>query len=68
MQNAWGEEEYRFFVGMPKGKGPLGRPSHRCRDNIKMDLRETGWGHMDWNNLAQDTDQWQDCVNKVLSL
>ena len=25
--------------------GPLGRPSSRWKDNIKMDLREVGWGH-----------------------
>jgi hypothetical protein len=23
-------------------------------DNIKMDLRETGWGVMDWLDLAED--------------
>jgi hypothetical protein len=23
-------------------------------DNIKMDLREIGWGCMDWIDLAQD--------------
>jgi hypothetical protein len=23
-------------------------------DNIKMDLREIGWGGMDWIELAQD--------------
>jgi hypothetical protein len=38
-------------------KGPLGRPSHRWEDNIKMDLREIGWGGMDWIGLAQDRDQ-----------
>jgi hypothetical protein len=29
---------YKIFVGNPEGKRPLGRPSHRCEDNIKMDL------------------------------
>jgi hypothetical protein len=29
--------------GKPEGKRPLGRPRHRCVDNIKMDLRERGW-------------------------
>jgi hypothetical protein len=33
-----------------------------------MDLGEIGWGHMDWNNLAQDRDQWQELVNRVMSL
>jgi hypothetical protein len=26
-------------------------------DNIRMDLRETGWGGMDWIDLGQDRDQ-----------
>jgi hypothetical protein len=30
---------YRLLVGKPEGKKPLGRPSRRCVDNIKMDLR-----------------------------
>jgi hypothetical protein len=30
-----------------------------CRwdDNIKMDLREIGWGSVNWICLAQDKDQ-----------
>jgi hypothetical protein len=31
----------------------------RWEDNIKMDLREIGWGGMDWIDLAQDRDQWR---------
>jgi hypothetical protein len=34
---------YRILVGKPEGKRPLGRPRGRWVDNIKMDLRETGW-------------------------
>jgi hypothetical protein len=37
---------YRIFVGKPEGKGPLRRPRCRWMDNIKMDLREIGWGGM----------------------
>jgi hypothetical protein len=37
-------------------------------DNIKMDLRETGWDGMDWIYLAQDRDQWMDLVNTVMNL
>ena len=29
----------RVLVGKPDGKRPLGRPKHRCEDNIKMDLQ-----------------------------
>jgi hypothetical protein len=41
-----GRGVYRFLVGRPKGKRPLGRPRHRWEDKIKMDLREIGidWG------------------------
>ena len=49
---------YRVLVGNPKGRRPLGRPSHRWEDNIKMDLQEVGCGGMDWINLAQDRDRW----------
>jgi hypothetical protein len=33
---------YRFLVGRPEGKSPLGRPRLRWEDNIKMNLREIG--------------------------
>ena len=47
---------YRVLVGRPEGKRQLGRPRHRCEDNIKMDLREVGWGGMEQIDLAQDRD------------
>jgi hypothetical protein len=31
---------YRLLVGEPEGKRPLGRPTHRWVDNIRMDLVE----------------------------
>jgi hypothetical protein len=37
-------------VGKPEGKRPLERPRHRWEGNIKIDLRELGWGGMDWIN------------------
>jgi hypothetical protein len=45
---------YRVLVGKPERKRPVGRPRFRWEDNIKMDLRETGGGGMDWIDLAQD--------------
>jgi hypothetical protein len=33
---------YMKLVGNPEEKRPLGRPTHRWVDNIKMDLREIG--------------------------
>jgi hypothetical protein len=32
-----------------------------------MDLRETGWGGMDWIILAQDRGQWRGLVNMVMN-
>jgi hypothetical protein len=55
-------------VGKPEGKSPLGRPRRRWEDNINMDLREIGWGGMDWIYLAQDRDQWRALVNTVMYL
>jgi hypothetical protein len=34
---------YRILVRKPEGKRPLGRPRRRWVDNIKINLRETGW-------------------------
>ena len=54
------------LVGKPEGKRPLGRPRHRCEDNIKMDLREVGRGG-DWTELALDRDRWWALVNTVMN-
>jgi hypothetical protein len=51
----------------PEGKRPLGRSRHRWEDNIQMDLRETGWGGMDWIDLAQDRDRCKASVNTVMN-
>jgi hypothetical protein len=37
-------------------------------DDIKMDLREIGWGGMDWIDLAQDREQRRALVNTVMNL
>jgi hypothetical protein len=43
----------------PEGKMPLGRPSRRLVDNIKMDLIKTGRGDVDWIDLVYDKDLWK---------
>jgi hypothetical protein len=48
-------------VEKSEGKRSLGRPRRRWEDNIRMDLRETGWEDVDWIHLAQDRDQWEAC-------
>jgi hypothetical protein len=37
-------------------------------DNIEIDLREIGWDHTGWIDLAQDRDQWMALVNTVMNL
>jgi hypothetical protein len=59
---------YRILVRKPEGKRPLERPKSRWVNNIKMDLREMGWGGMYWIDLAQDMYQWRALVNTVMSL
>jgi hypothetical protein len=59
---------YRKLVEKPEGKRPLGIPSRRWVDNIKMDLREIGWDGMYWIDLVQDRNQWRALVNTVMNL
>ena len=44
----WGEGAYRFLVGKPMGKRPLGRPRCRWVDNFRMDFEEVSCGYVDW--------------------
>jgi hypothetical protein len=62
---------YRILVGKPEGRRPLGKPRRRWEDNIRINLRETGWGGMDWTDLAQDQsspDRWRALVSTVKDL
>jgi hypothetical protein len=59
---------HRILVRKPEGRRPLGRPRHGWVDNIKMDLRETGWDDMDWIDLTQNRDRWWALVNTVINL
>jgi hypothetical protein len=59
---------YRILVGTPEGKIPLRRYRYKWGDNIKMDLREIGWGGVEWSRLLQDRDQWRAPVNSVMNL
>jgi hypothetical protein len=57
---------YRFLVGKPEGKRPLGRPRRRWTDNIKIDLLKIGLSAVDWIGLAQDRYRWRALVNSVI--
>jgi hypothetical protein len=55
-------------VGKPEGKISVGRLRCRWVDSVKMDLRDIGWGGMDWIDLSQDKDPWRALVNTVINL
>jgi hypothetical protein len=44
----------RVLVGKPKLKRPLGRPSCRSEDDIKMILKGIRWEGAGWINVVQD--------------
>jgi hypothetical protein len=54
---------YNILVGKPEGKN-----QQEDENNIKMDLRETGWDGMVWIDLAEDRDQWRVLMNTVMNL
>jgi hypothetical protein len=59
---------YNILVGRPEGRRPLGRPRRRWENNIKMYLREIGFGDVDWIHWAQDRDRWRAFVNTAMNL
>jgi hypothetical protein len=46
------------LVGRPEGGRPLGRPSCRWKDSIRLDLGEIGWEGVDRIHVAQNMDWW----------
>jgi hypothetical protein len=56
------------MVGRLEGKRPLGRPCHRWKDAVKINLKELIWQGAEWIRLAQDRDECQALVNMVLNL
>jgi hypothetical protein len=61
-------DAYNILVGRPEGRRSLGRPRCRWEDNIKMDLREIGFGDVDWIQWARNRDRWRALVNIVMNL
>jgi hypothetical protein len=37
-------------------------------DITKLDLRDIGWGGMDWSDLAQDRGKWMALVNASMNI
>jgi hypothetical protein len=51
-------------VGKPEGKRP---PRHRWEDHFKLDLKEIGWGSVDWIDLALGRDDWRALVYTLMN-
>jgi hypothetical protein len=58
---------YRILVRKPERRRPLGRHRPRWEDNIKIDLKEVGWG-VDLIHVPKYRNQWQALVNMVMNL
>jgi hypothetical protein len=59
---------YKIYVVKLEGKRLHGRPRHRWKDNIRMDLKEIGWEGVNWMNLDQYRDQRHALENMVMNL
>jgi hypothetical protein len=59
---------YKVLVGKPEGRRPLGRPRRRWEYDVRMDLREIGFGGVDWFRLAEEKDRWRAVVSAVMNL
>ena len=56
-----GSSAFKILTGKPTGKRPLGGPSHRWKDNIRMDLKEVDINTKNWVDSAQNRDYWRPC-------
>ena len=63
-----GRSTFKILTGKPTGKRPLGRPRHRWKANIRMNLEEIGVNVGNWVDSAQDRDYWRAIVNVALNL
>jgi hypothetical protein len=57
---------FRVLVVKMEGKRPLGRFRHRWEDNMKMELKEIGWGGIYWIHLVYDREQWRALVTTLM--
>jgi ribosome biogenesis protein Nip4 len=68
MWHAWERSVYKVLMRKPEGRRPLGRPSSRRGDWIRMDLRKIGWGSVEWIQVVHDKERWRAVVNTVMNL
>ena len=51
-----GRSAFKILTSKPTGKRPLGRPTRRWEDNIRIDLEKMGINARNWVDSAQDRD------------
>jgi hypothetical protein len=69
--NRWHEwliwNAFRFELGKPKVKKPLGR-RRTLEDNIKVGLKEIASMNFSWIYLARERTWWRVCVNITMNI
>ena len=58
----------KILTSKPMEKRPLGRPSRRWEDTIRINLKEIGFNTGKWIDLTQDMDYWRALVIVALNL
>jgi hypothetical protein len=58
----------KILVWKPEEERPLYRPRRSWEDAMRMDLRDIGWGVVDWIRLAKDRDRWRAVVTTAMNL
>ena len=53
-----GRRDMHSFLGKTGGKRSLGKPRHKWKYNIRIDLEEVQWEGVDWISLAHDLYKW----------
>ena len=51
-----GRTAFKMLTGLRAGKRPLGGPTRRWEDNIRMDIKGIGTNTKNWENSAQERD------------
>ena len=63
-----GRSAFKILTGKPTGKRPLGRPSFRLEENIRMDLEDIRGNTRDRVDSTQGKNYWRTLVGSELNL
>ena len=65
---AEGRSAFKILTNTSTGKRPLGRPRRRCKDNIRVSIKEKSISTRNSAGSSQDRDYWRVLVNAALNL